>query len=87
VKINDQSFEVAEAIAQFVLSEADGERMLIVRSRLRELARKIRTADWIPADAEAECTSCETRRRSGLSGQCPACANERSRNVRQGGAR
>ena len=44
---------VAEVIAQFVLSEADRwDHAGQVHVQLVELARKIRTADWIPPDLE-----------------------------------
>jgi hypothetical protein len=41
-------FQVAEQIAQFILDEAQGwDHIPQVHTALVELARKIRTADWI----------------------------------------
>ena len=48
---DDQAFRVAELIAQFVLSEAhEYEHLEAVHDAIVEVARKIRTADWIPPE-------------------------------------
>lgn len=46
------ALRVAELVARFILIEADEIGNGSVSAVLTELARKIRTADWIPADLE-----------------------------------
>lgn len=70
-------FQIAEMIASFVLTQAaQWEHVPQVHDVLIEVARKIRTADWIPAE---DCKACIGRTRAGFDGQCPACAHERVR--------
>jgi len=46
------AFQVAELVAQFVLSEAAGwEHIEQVHDALVRVAEKIRTADWVPDDS------------------------------------
>lgn len=70
-------FQIAELIASFVLLQAaEWEHIPQVHDALCEVARKIRTADWI---SHEQCKTCDSRARKGLDGQCPSCANIRVR--------
>jgi hypothetical protein len=55
-----------EAEAQAEVANARGDLLLAIRAY---------------ADGEAECKACQARRRAGLAGLCPACANDRARGV------
>jgi len=77
----DLTFEVAERIAQYLQD-----------AHLVDAAYQIRTNAWRvgwdrdPAVDDPRaliCTSCARRAESGFEGQCPSCANDRSR--RSGG--
>jgi hypothetical protein len=51
--LSNEAFRVAELIAQFVLSEADGwEHIEQVRDAIEKVAYKIRTAEWVPSNIE-----------------------------------